>query len=458
MTRFHRILGPLALIGLIIVTLVQASGVTAQSGQPSLPHKTPRHTPQHGRGPLFVPPTSNSAGGIPAIHPHSVANSPATPDFTVEDVQAYLLLTASVPKLTPVQGAHLTIEEVSLISSKEATQRMGGESPGLPDDAQVCFVLVKGPFHVQIDAPPGYTGSADPIATEVGVVFDAHTGNLLEWAVLDAFQASSPAQAASQSPGRPTVQLSAAHLAAPSISYSCMGRCHGTNYWPNQVHGAYTFLNWAYPGVTPLYMGNQYVQNTMWLEDQNEAPSVCPGVCWVEAGLRAIHDPYNASQNRTWLFWADLRPNHPYAEHYGAIVNTLTSTCCIEIRIWKAGTIPNIGWCPTATSEWCVDVYSDTDQKDFHGISGANHTNTMTTTGYRVGLELYGTSGAIAGPMFFDDNLWESANDNSWNYQTNAGDRYGYVNDNPVDSGWDYAPAPGNNGGQWFTCITNAGC
>src|SRR6185312_1599373 len=106
MTRSTRILSPLAVVGLIIVLLVQTPGINAKSDQSSLPSHTPFHTP---RGPLHVSNTFSYAVGIPAIHPRSVSNSPNTPSFTAEDAQAYML-TASQPKLTPVQGIHLTIE------------------------------------------------------------------------------------------------------------------------------------------------------------------------------------------------------------------------------------------------------------------------------------------------------------------------------------------------------------
>ncbi len=120
---------------------------------------------------------------MPAIRPHSVSSSPNTPNFTVDDVKAYIP-TATEPKLVAVQGSHLTIEKVLFISSKEATQLMRGKNPGLPDDALVCFVLLKGPIYVQVDYAPGTSANPAATAPEIGEVFDAHTGNLLEWTVL----------------------------------------------------------------------------------------------------------------------------------------------------------------------------------------------------------------------------------------------------------------------------------
>ncbi|MGH2497074.1 MAG: hypothetical protein ACRDIV_20440 [Ktedonobacteraceae bacterium] len=100
----------------------------------------------------------------------------------MDDVKAYIP-TAPYPILVPIQGTHLTIEKVLFVSSQEATQLMHGESTGLPDSALVCFVLLKGPFYVQIDRPPNDPAGAAQTATEIAEVFDAHTGNLLVWAV-----------------------------------------------------------------------------------------------------------------------------------------------------------------------------------------------------------------------------------------------------------------------------------
>ena len=172
-----RIVGSLAIISLNIVLSVQTNG-TNTNGDPSPP--PPRHTPL---GPIHSPIPRSYATGLPAIRPHSISSSPGTPGFTVADVKAYIP-TASQPRLVPVHGAHLTIEKVVFISSKEATQLMQGESPGLPNDALVCFVLLKGPFYVQVDHAPGSLANPAATATEIDEVFDAHTGNLLVWTVL----------------------------------------------------------------------------------------------------------------------------------------------------------------------------------------------------------------------------------------------------------------------------------
>lgn len=140
--------------------------------------------------------------------------------------------------------------------------------------------------------------------------------------------------------------------------------------------------------------------------------------------------------------------------------NRRWSTSAIDIQIWKAGTIGNVSWCPIAGSEWCVDIFSPDDNQEVTAISGAGHTNTMQVSGYREGLELGGTSGAVADPMYFDYNQWESTRDNSWSYQGSNGT----LDDPqppmyPADVWWNIYPAsPNSYGGDLQTCISGAGC
>lgn len=473
MGRFKAILGSFAVISLIVLivatfvqtTQVQAIGINIKSGQPSFHGHTPR-------GPLGVSRTFSNAVGLPAIHPRAVSNSSTIPSFTVADVNAYLL-THSQAEFTPVQGAHLSVEKVLFVSDKVATQLMNGENPGLADNAVVCFALLKGPFHVQVALPPGTPVGPDPTATEVGEVFDGHTGNLLEWGILDSFAATSPAQAYTllDAPSvtsniRPLADLPSTQSLTPNISYNCEPtRCYGANWWTNPVNGAYTLLNWSYLGASfGAGSADGIIRNALWIVDNTTQhrtdcyafQSDLPSKCFVEAGIKS--SIVNGS-NVTNLYWADVRPGYYWYEHVGAEINTLFSTSAIDIMIWRAGTISSAtGWCPLAGSEWCVDVYSEGDYQQITGVSGAGHTNTMVVSGYQEGMELYGTSGAKADYMYFDDNTWEANNGTKWEYQNNSGDGGLYMQTPPVDSGFSVPPATGNYGGEWFTCLSGAGC
>lgn len=175
MMRSIRIIGSLAFISLIIVILAQDNSTDADDD-----HSPPRRTPS---GPIHSPIPRVYNIGAPAIRPRSISSSPDIPSFTADDVKTYIP-TSTEPRLKPVLGASLMIEKILFISSREATELMQGSDPGLPDDALVCVVLLKGPFYVQVGYAPGRQANPAATASKIGIVFDAHTGNLLEWGVL----------------------------------------------------------------------------------------------------------------------------------------------------------------------------------------------------------------------------------------------------------------------------------
>ncbi|HLG65101.1 MAG TPA: hypothetical protein VKY19_24420 [Ktedonosporobacter sp.] len=118
---------------------------------------------------------SASAPGIIAIRP-TLANGNAR--FTAADVRAYFQAHPTPPQMSLAPGHTAKILSIDFITSKEASQRMKGESVGLPDNALVCYVQLSGPFLLgMISRPPG-TKPIPPSDTAT-VVFDAQTGNIL---------------------------------------------------------------------------------------------------------------------------------------------------------------------------------------------------------------------------------------------------------------------------------------
>lgn len=118
----------------------------------------------------------------PSIHFNDGASAiPAHRENTllsVEDVQRYVL-THSCPIGPTASGGLPKIVVVQLMTSRNASKVMGGEYVGLPDDALVYYVLLKGPFIPEFvitvaGAPAGIVGNMDE-------VFDAYTGNQLLW-------------------------------------------------------------------------------------------------------------------------------------------------------------------------------------------------------------------------------------------------------------------------------------
>jgi hypothetical protein len=120
--------------------------------------------------------TTSYGPGVPAISPRT--NAPVA--YTAADVTQYIKVNGFSGG-TVVAGHHLVIEKILFITSKQASALMRGESVGRPDNTIVCYVQLRGPFFPgELDPPMGVK---NPNATVLRVyeIFDAHTGNLLDW-------------------------------------------------------------------------------------------------------------------------------------------------------------------------------------------------------------------------------------------------------------------------------------
>jgi hypothetical protein len=103
------------------------------------------------------------------------------PAFTVDDMKSYLLsapVSAGGPTLS---GGLPTIETLEFVGCKELTDRLK-LFIGLPDDALVCYVVLRGPFRLaMMSLPPGTSYHGDPVSQTVEEIYDAGTGRLLVW-------------------------------------------------------------------------------------------------------------------------------------------------------------------------------------------------------------------------------------------------------------------------------------
>lgn len=137
---------------------------------------TKASSPTSIQPPVHNHPTIHYTDGAPAI------SSPSNGTLlTVADVQQYVK-THQFPGGAVVSGSHLQIVILQLMTSREASIEMRGEYIGIPDNAPVYYVAVKGPFSMAHLLLP--TGSkASQTYDEGEEAFDAKTGNLLVWGI-----------------------------------------------------------------------------------------------------------------------------------------------------------------------------------------------------------------------------------------------------------------------------------
>lgn len=156
-----------AAIAVGIVAINQGNSISASAALP-IPTRIEHHD-RYAR-------TSSAIQGIPAISPRS-SMSKSIPTFTSTDVVAYISQ-AGFASGHLVKGAHLVIDKIAFITSKQASILLQGEFIGLPDNAIVCYVELTGPFLMDNMAslPPG---AKIPTVQKGVEVFDAKTGNLL---------------------------------------------------------------------------------------------------------------------------------------------------------------------------------------------------------------------------------------------------------------------------------------
>ncbi|MGB8347237.1 MAG: hypothetical protein WCD86_20285 [Ktedonobacteraceae bacterium] len=158
----------LALVALIC-------GVAALMLSPGVSNATPTT-----RRIIIYPP------GVPAIVPsHNVGTNTMIPAFTVSDVKSYISKNG-FPGGPTVKGSSPTVLKVLFITAKQASILMRGEDTGRPDNALVCYVLLKGPFDTSSISVPSnaqQTPTAHKPVLLGEMLFDAHTGNLLVWGI-----------------------------------------------------------------------------------------------------------------------------------------------------------------------------------------------------------------------------------------------------------------------------------
>jgi len=101
------------------------------------------------------------------------------PAFTAEDMKAYLQGAPECSLGPTLSGEPPTVESVEFASVKELRERLHVYI-GPSDDAPVCFVVLRGPFHLtMISRAPGTVVYGIPWCNTVGEIYDAITGRRL---------------------------------------------------------------------------------------------------------------------------------------------------------------------------------------------------------------------------------------------------------------------------------------
>ncbi len=99
--------------------------------------------------------------------------------LTESDVKQYV--TTHEPAIGPtMSNSAPTVKKMQLMTGKDARTYLSGSDIGRPDNDMVYIVELHGPFtagYMHLPAGTKYPDSIDSIFE----VFDAHTGNLLEW-------------------------------------------------------------------------------------------------------------------------------------------------------------------------------------------------------------------------------------------------------------------------------------
>lgn len=95
--------------------------------------------------------SSTQPHGRPALQ----LNPSQVPAFTAEGLKAYLQGAPSCSLEPTLSGQPPTVESLEFVGCKKLIDRLKVHI-GLADDAPVCYVMLRGPFHMtMISLPPG---------------------------------------------------------------------------------------------------------------------------------------------------------------------------------------------------------------------------------------------------------------------------------------------------------------
>ncbi len=252
-----------------------------------------------------------------------------------------------------------------------------------------------------------------------------------------------------------TLHPSVAQAQTKRPAYSCggnpgTGHCYATAVWDGRVTGASTNIS-----VTHMVGGDYFALQDLWLIDRNIGlpencqvdPTFPNGVCWVEAGIIAYGSNSSKYPNSERWFWADLRPGSHYYDH--------PATGTLHSQDYSLSALMDIF--QSGTNQYTISINNNNSGTGVTGLIAYSTGNTMRPDAIRAGLEISGTGGWQVPITHFTQNFWRAL-DNNWHPQTSEGAPQ--TPNIPADGYWNIPPASNgsNNGGDWVTCITGAGC
>ena len=163
-TRFL-LLPIVGLIGLIVLgvgLLISPAGATPLS-KPLIFYQTP--------GPMHPAPGLVPAHGVDSTNPSAIS-------FNTQDVQAYVLAHGFVGGAV-VPGHTLKIVSIQLMTPQQADAQ-GSELEPYTTTRMVYVVKMEGPFYAT-NAKLLISTKSDQLTQQGYEIFDAHTGDMLEW-------------------------------------------------------------------------------------------------------------------------------------------------------------------------------------------------------------------------------------------------------------------------------------
>jgi hypothetical protein len=189
---------------------------------------------------------------------------------------------------------------------------------------------------------------------------------------------------------RPLLMLLTLLALADCSNYNCdpegLSHCYGVAQVPvRDLESFGTFVDVG-RGLNP---GDGVLTNEIWLVDFFSNGCSVNNICWVEVGY-ILDDKYRHFGLDPHFVWAERAPNGVYHEHALGRVpdNYLGRKVLLVIR-------------KTGPDTWEASVHPPAEFEGDPVLAGLSLSNAMAPHRVHIGMEMVGTSGAVAEPVTF---------------------------------------------------------